>query len=279
MDPWGADTNRSNNAAFQPKKFTSYERDANGSDEAMFRRSNRWHSRFDQPDPYDGSYDFGNPQSFNRYAYTQGDPVNFVDPSGLDTCHVDLATGGTVCIPDINGGTVIIHGPSELLGAVTGGGGVNWSLRLRKTEFELRGGMQQHRGYQPLKRGEAGDNGLADCLRAQFAAARQAGKKYAAENALSLKPSASTVVVATAVFVSAMVFTKQPVLSGLAAGAVAVAKDVVGENVVRITKRIASSVSNEADLNVKLGNCYRERGQEPPGEFLPDSLRVVYGNP
>ena len=34
MDPWGADTNRSNNAAFQPKKFTSYERDANGSDEA-----------------------------------------------------------------------------------------------------------------------------------------------------------------------------------------------------------------------------------------------------
>jgi hypothetical protein len=39
---WGADTNRSNNAAFQPKKFTSYDRDANGTDEAMFRRYNRW---------------------------------------------------------------------------------------------------------------------------------------------------------------------------------------------------------------------------------------------
>ena len=63
MDPWGADTNRSSNAAFQPKKFTSYERDANGTDEAMFRRYNRWHSRFDQPDPSDGSYDVSNPQA------------------------------------------------------------------------------------------------------------------------------------------------------------------------------------------------------------------------
>src|SRR2546429_7138661 len=82
-DPFGADTSRSFAQAFQPKKFTSYDRDANGSDEAMFRRYNRWHARFDQPDPYEGSYSLSNPQSLNRYAYTQGDPVNFVDPTGL----------------------------------------------------------------------------------------------------------------------------------------------------------------------------------------------------
>jgi len=57
----------------------------------MHRRYNRWHSRFDQPDPYGGSYDITNPQSFNRYSYVLNDPVNFVDPSGLDdefTCRV-----------------------------------------------------------------------------------------------------------------------------------------------------------------------------------------------
>ncbi len=87
LDPWGADTNRSSIGAFQPRKFTSYDRDGNGSDEAMFRRYNRKQSRFDQPDPYGGSYDLTSPQSFNRYAYTQNDPVNFVDPSGLNLWH------------------------------------------------------------------------------------------------------------------------------------------------------------------------------------------------
>jgi RHS repeat-associated protein len=83
LDPFGADTSHSSNSAFQARRFTTYERDANGTDEAMFRRYNRWHSRFDQPDPYDGSYDLTDPQSFNRYAYVGNDPVNFTDPTGL----------------------------------------------------------------------------------------------------------------------------------------------------------------------------------------------------
>jgi hypothetical protein len=66
LDPWGGNTNRDSNGAFQPRKFTTYERDNNASDEAMFRRYNRWWSRFDQPDPYDGSYNLTDPQSFNR---------------------------------------------------------------------------------------------------------------------------------------------------------------------------------------------------------------------
>jgi RHS repeat-associated protein len=84
LDPWGGNTSRNNNDGLQPHKFNNYERDQNASDEAMFRRYNRWWSRFDQPDPYGGSYDMTNPQSFNRYAYVNNDPVNFVDPLGLD---------------------------------------------------------------------------------------------------------------------------------------------------------------------------------------------------
>lgn len=68
IGPWGGDTARSSNAAFQPRRFTSYVRDGNASDEAMHRRYNRRHMRFDQPDPYAGNYDLTNPQSFNRYT-------------------------------------------------------------------------------------------------------------------------------------------------------------------------------------------------------------------
>jgi len=83
LDPWGGETTRSSNQAFQPKRFTTYERDADNWDEAGARNYHAWWSRFAQPDPYDGSYNPTDPQSFNRYAYVQNDPVNFVDPSGL----------------------------------------------------------------------------------------------------------------------------------------------------------------------------------------------------
>jgi hypothetical protein len=36
-----------------------------------------------RPDPYNGSYDLNNPQSFNRYMYVNGNPLTYVDPSGL----------------------------------------------------------------------------------------------------------------------------------------------------------------------------------------------------
>jgi RHS repeat-associated protein len=121
-DPWGADTNRSINSAFQPKKFTSYERDSNGTDEAMFRRYNRWMSRFDQPDPYDGSYDLGDPQSFNRYAYVQNDPVNFVDPTGLVDCAGEFNQTGACTIGDGGPSPINDFFLRSILGSIFGGG-------------------------------------------------------------------------------------------------------------------------------------------------------------
>ncbi len=40
--------------------------------------------RFTTPDPYGGSANLGDSQSWNRYAYVNNDPVNRNDPSGLD---------------------------------------------------------------------------------------------------------------------------------------------------------------------------------------------------
>lgn len=48
------------------------------------------------PDPYTNSGQLNDPQSWNRYAYTRGDPVNGNDPMGLDIFYE--------CLPDECGG-------------------------------------------------------------------------------------------------------------------------------------------------------------------------------
>jgi RHS repeat-associated protein len=54
------------------------------TDHAMFRQYTPQQGRWMSPDPYSGSYDAGNPQSFNRYSYVMNNPVALTDPSGLD---------------------------------------------------------------------------------------------------------------------------------------------------------------------------------------------------
>jgi len=82
LDPWGGETNKSWGQGKQPHRYTSYERDGNGNDQAMNRQYHSYWQRFDQPDPFDGSASLADPQSFNRYSYCYNDPVNFVDPDG-----------------------------------------------------------------------------------------------------------------------------------------------------------------------------------------------------
>lgn len=63
-------------------KYGLTERDAtSGLDHTWWRKYESLSGRWTSPDPLGGS--IGDPQSFNRYSYTQNDPVNFVDPTGL----------------------------------------------------------------------------------------------------------------------------------------------------------------------------------------------------
>jgi RHS repeat-associated protein len=93
-------------------QFTSYERDSESTNDYATARSylNRF-GRFSSPDLLAGS--LGNPQSFNRYAYVFNDPIDFLDPLGMDpyqcgvptiSCTIDLnptTTGADV--PGLNG--------------------------------------------------------------------------------------------------------------------------------------------------------------------------------
>jgi RHS repeat-associated protein len=66
-------------------QFTAYERDSeSGNDYAMARYNVNRLGRFSSPDPLAGS--IANPQSLNRYPYGRLNPVNFIDPAGMDDC-------------------------------------------------------------------------------------------------------------------------------------------------------------------------------------------------
>jgi RHS repeat-associated protein len=69
------------NTTSTPWIFTSYERDTeSGNDYALARSYANSQGRFLAPDPLEGVV--GDPQSWNRYAYVENDPINLSDPSG-----------------------------------------------------------------------------------------------------------------------------------------------------------------------------------------------------
>ena len=107
-------------------KFATYTRDsATGLDYADQRYYAASMGRFLTPDPYRASGGPSDPQSWNRYAYVEGDPINHSDRVGLyrdaqdciddpDTCEAEDwgdGLGGGVGIPGGNGDEELIQGP------------------------------------------------------------------------------------------------------------------------------------------------------------------------
>ncbi len=85
FDPYGNLVYEWGTAGLNTRKFTGYERDSNtGLDYANARMYGAGRGRFIQPDIKGlGSADVRNPQTLNRYAYVNNDPVNFIDPGGM----------------------------------------------------------------------------------------------------------------------------------------------------------------------------------------------------
>ena len=80
------------------QKYGLTERDsATGLDHTPWRKNENRAGRWTSPDPFTGSASIGDPQSFNRFSYVQGDPTNYIDPSGLEMRYVDERAGMT-CI-------------------------------------------------------------------------------------------------------------------------------------------------------------------------------------
>jgi RHS repeat-associated protein len=70
-------------------KFATYMRDASGLDYADQRYYSQGSGRFMTSDPYVASGGPASPNSWNRFAYVEGDPVNFSDSQGLSRAKVE----------------------------------------------------------------------------------------------------------------------------------------------------------------------------------------------
>lgn len=139
------------------QKYALLERDPEtGQDHAWWRKYENTAGRWTTPDPYNGSMSVGDPQSLNRYSYVGNDPVNFVDPSGLEeswNCYVDgipvscnlgfgLVNMGAATIPMLGGtgffGDILVIDQSS----INGEGHIN----LRQWVFfehQTRGGRKE----------------------------------------------------------------------------------------------------------------------------------------
>lgn len=81
-------------AAQDNAQFTGQEWDGEtATTHFQYRQYSATQGRWMSPDPYDGSYNPFNPQSFNRYAYALNNPLSFIDPSG-QYCEYTADSGG-----------------------------------------------------------------------------------------------------------------------------------------------------------------------------------------
>lgn len=115
------------NISGQRQGYGLTEKDETGLNHTWFRKNENRAGRWTSPDPYQGSMNLANPQSFNRYAYVGNDPTNLVDPSGLCSWTAPYTTGpgGTIILGPVTWVTPCNVGSSGSgSGGVGGGGGI-----------------------------------------------------------------------------------------------------------------------------------------------------------
>ncbi|MGA3335482.1 MAG: hypothetical protein ABSC62_15115 [Terracidiphilus sp.] len=100
--PWGDGPPSSAGSDLDANHYATLDHDTeSNTDHAQFRQYSNTQGRWLSPDPYGGSYDASNPQSFNRYVYAMNGPPGYyldgVPVSAGIAQGVAESGGGLVC--------------------------------------------------------------------------------------------------------------------------------------------------------------------------------------
>jgi len=88
--PWGDSQTTATGADGDANHYATLDYDSEtNTDHAEFRQYSPTQGRWLSPDPYGGSYDMSNPQSFNRYEYAMNNPLSNIDHNGLECVFMD----------------------------------------------------------------------------------------------------------------------------------------------------------------------------------------------
>lgn len=117
---------------------------------------------------------------------------------------------------------------------------------------------------------------LGNCLRAQFAWAKNASAESSRRNAYSIRPSANTLVSAGIAFLAGWAWRGPSGALALGA-AVGVGRGVLADNIVRTARSVSDTWNINGELEKRLLKCYRDHGQTPPPGILSSGLADVYG--
>ncbi len=127
-----------------PRHFAGLDQDNLNDDHARFREYSNMTGRWMSPDPYMGSYNFSNPQSFNRYAYVMDNPLAFSDPTGQQCFSVPGAAEYTIlCTAFSTARTAIQTSTPWLAGAIPY---IGWGIDVGLAIKDLAGGPRNHDG-------------------------------------------------------------------------------------------------------------------------------------